>query len=348
MNNIILATVSPYRKETFKVLGLSFDSEESGVDESQIARSNPEELVRELSRLKAEKVAENHSKAVIIGFDSVGYFNGQILEKPKLREESFQRLKDLSGGNHKFYTGIHMINITTGQTLAKVVETEVFLRELSEQEINRYLDEDPDFNTYALGYDPYKHYSSTFIKSIKGSYYNLLQGLPLETIVEMLAEIGYESNDSKRMKITIIGSVKFRKQMVDFRNKLNQMGHEGIIHPIMEDLALGRRPELMEQVKKDHSQVKRDGGFIKWYHDAIKDSDAVLVLNFGKNGIKNYIGGNTLMEIAFAHVNNKRVFLLNSIPEDVSYSDEIEAMTDIVLNGDLTKIKRIKDYLKNS
>ena len=49
------------------------------------------------------------------------------------------------------------------------------------------------------------------------------------------------------------------------------------------------------------------------------------------------------MEIAFAHVNNKRVFLLNSIPEEVSYSDEIKAMTDIVLGGDLTRIKRIKD-----
>ena len=67
-------------------------------------------------------------------------------------------------------------------------------------------------------------------------------------------------------------------------------------------------------------------------------SDAILVLNFDKKGIVNYIGGNTLMEIGFAHVNDKKVFLLNEVPE-VSYTDEILAMYDVILNGDLTKIE---------
>ena len=63
-----------------------------------------------------------------------------------------------------------------------------------------------------------------------------------------------------------------------------------------------------------------------------------MVCNFDKNGIKNYIGGNTLIEIGFAHVNNKKVFLLNPFPEEVSYVDEIKAMTDVILKGDLNKI----------
>ncbi len=67
-------------------------------------------------------------------------------------------------------------------------------------------------------------------------------------------------------------------------------------------------------------------------------SDAILVLNFDKKGIKNYVGGNTLMEIAFAHVNNKKIYLLNPVP-DLSYNDEILAMYDVILNGDLTKIE---------
>jgi len=45
------------------------------------------------------------------------------------------------------------------------------------------------------------------------------------------------------------------------------------------------------------------------------------------------------MEIGFAHVNDKKVFLLNPIPDSVSYTDEIKAMVDVVLNGDLSKIK---------
>lgn len=192
MNKIILATTSPYRRETFGYLGIDFEVEGSNVDESQLERKNPEELVKNLSKLKAEAVAKNHSDAIVIGLDSVTYFNGRILEKPKSREEAFERLRALSDNNHQFYTGIHMINTTTNKTISKVVKTEVFMRNLSEQEINKYLDEDPRFNTYALGYDPVKHFSASFVKRIEGSYYNLLGGIPLETIVEMLKGIGYK------------------------------------------------------------------------------------------------------------------------------------------------------------
>lgn len=126
--------------------------------------------------------------------------------------------------------------------------------------------------------------------------------------------------------------------MVEFRDKLDSMEHKGIICPVMEDLALGRNPELLKQIEIDHGKAKKEGGYIKWYYDAICESDAILVLNFDKKGIKNYIGGNTLMEIGFAHVNGKKIFLLNPIPTDVSYVDEIKAMADVVLNGDLSKI----------
>jgi len=192
MTKIILATISPYRRETFGYLGVPFEAEGSNVDESQLERNNPEELVKGLSRLKAEAVAENHSDAIVIGMDSVGFFNGQIFEKPKSKEEDFQRLKAFSGKNHQFYTGVHMINTISGKIISKIVKTDVFMRELSEEEINRYLNEDPNFNTYALGYDPIKHYSASFVKRIEGSYHNLLGGIPLETIVEILKEIGYK------------------------------------------------------------------------------------------------------------------------------------------------------------
>lgn len=192
MKKIILATTSPYRRETFGYLGIPFEAEGSNVDESQLERNNPEELIKQLSRLKAEAVAKNHSDAIVIGMDSVTYFNGKILEKPKSKEEDFKRLKALSGKEHQFYTGIHIINTVSNKTLSKIVITDVLMRELSDEEINKYLEEDPYFNTYALGYDPVKHFSSSFVKKIEGSYYNLLGGIPLETVVEMLREIGYK------------------------------------------------------------------------------------------------------------------------------------------------------------
>ncbi len=138
------------------------------------------------------------------------------------------------------------------------------------------------------------------------------------------------------MKITICGSFSVRKQMVEFKQKLAKLGHEAIVHPWYED---GTMDSFAERVAKDHAGFKKQHDLIKWYYKAICNSDAILVLNFDKNGIKNYIGGNTLMEMGFAHVNCKKIFLLNPVPEELSYAAEIKAMVDSTLDGDLNKIK---------
>jgi hypothetical protein len=141
------------------------------------------------------------------------------------------------------------------------------------------------------------------------------------------------------MKITICGSVKFAEKLVEIYNQLKEIGHEPMMHDEMFGIADGTAKELIEGISTNHAEIKRKHNFIKWWHDCIKSGDAILICNFNKNGISNYVGGNTLMEIGFAHVNNKKVFLLNPIPKDVSYSDEIEAMIDFVINGDLNNIK---------
>lgn len=140
------------------------------------------------------------------------------------------------------------------------------------------------------------------------------------------------------MKITICGSVKFADKLVDIYRQLEKLGHKPIMHEDMFGIADGTAQELIDGIGLDHSEIKKKHNFIKLWHDLIVSGDAILVCNFDKNGIKNYIGGNTLMEIGFAHTNDKKVFLLNPIPEDVSYIDEIKAMTDVVIEGDLKKI----------
>lgn len=193
MTKLVLATTSPYRRQAFKFLNIEFTAEASEVDEDFKGRpSDPKELVQELARRKAESVGKRHSEGIIVGFDSVGCFDDMILEKPKSREEAFLRLKRLSGNTHMFYTGIHVINIEDGKTLTKVITTKTFIRKLTDDEINKYLDQDPNFNTYALGYDPLEHYSATFVEKIEGSYNNLLRGFPLEAIIPMLKKLGYE------------------------------------------------------------------------------------------------------------------------------------------------------------
>ena len=141
------------------------------------------------------------------------------------------------------------------------------------------------------------------------------------------------------MKITICGSVKFADKIVKIYCRLKDIGHEPQIHKDMFGTADGTAGELINAKNNgEHYKIKIKYNFIKTWYDLITKGDAILVCNFDKNGIRNYIGSNTLMEIGFAHVNNKKVFLLNPIPEEVSYVDEIKAMAELVLNGDLTKI----------
>lgn len=139
------------------------------------------------------------------------------------------------------------------------------------------------------------------------------------------------------MKITICGSSTFKEQMIQYRDQLNELGHEAIVHPNYEQFVKGELQELWARVEREHAKVKQEQDYIRWYHDRIVESDAILVLNFEKRGVQNYIGGNTLMEIGFAYINRKKIFMTNDIPE-LSYADEIEAMSPIIIGEDLSKI----------
>ena len=188
---IILATLSPYRREVFESLKIPFKVKASKVDESQLERGDPVKLVRELAKLKAEAVAKNYKSAIIIGFDSVGFFNGKTLEKPKSGKEAFKRLKALSGKKHYHYTGIHIINTVSGKRISKVDKITIFMRAFSDKEIKKYVKTDPAFNTFALGYNTQKFISASFIRKIEGNHLNL-QGIPLSVLMQMLNKIGYK------------------------------------------------------------------------------------------------------------------------------------------------------------
>lgn len=134
------------------------------------------------------------------------------------------------------------------------------------------------------------------------------------------------------MKIAICASMSAANKIVEVQSVLVTMGHEVII-PVTTHLHVGTNANKVESVSD-----KIHGDFMRAYFKKIQSSDAVLALNEAKNGIENYIGGNTLIELAFAHVLEKRCYIYNDIP-NLSYTDEILACQPIVLEGDLSKIK---------
>ncbi|MDO8601117.1 MAG: hypothetical protein Q7R46_00365 [bacterium] len=136
------------------------------------------------------------------------------------------------------------------------------------------------------------------------------------------------------MRIGTIGSMQFVDKMIEVRDKLKAMGQDAFITDLHETM-IGKTDEEIEKIKL---YQKNNLDAIRVFWKAMQGADAVLVLNFDKNGIKNYIGGNTLMEIGFAHVLNQKIFLWNQIPEMSYCKTEIEAIKPIIINGDLTKI----------
>ena len=137
------------------------------------------------------------------------------------------------------------------------------------------------------------------------------------------------------MKIGIIGSMQFTDKMLEVRDKLQKLGHDAFVTDLHKAM-VGKSYDEIEKIKL-HQKYNMDA--IREFWRMMQGADAVLVLNLDKNGIKNYIGGNTLMEIGFAHVLNQKIFILNPIPEMSYCKTEIEAVKPIILNGDLTKIK---------
>lgn len=127
----------------------------------------------------------------------------------------------------------------------------------------------------------------------------------------------------------------FSKKMVEIANKLKQENHNIVLPRNARKYA---EKILINETSYESTKNKIDNDLIRDYFNKIKNSDAILVVNIEKNKIKNYIGGNSFLEMGFAHILNKKIFLLSDIPEMI-YTDEIKAMKPIALKGGLEKIK---------
>ena len=114
------------------------------------------------------------------------------------------------------------------------------------------------------------------------------------------------------MKIYVLGSSHFRGEMVHCKDRLCELDHEGMIHPDYEAFVRGEKQDIVKRWEKgERAAIKRENNYLHEHYKGILESDAVLIVNLEKNGIKNYIGGNVLMEMGQAYVNHKKIYFLN-------------------------------------
>ncbi|MBR5669852.1 nucleoside 2-deoxyribosyltransferase [Candidatus Saccharibacteria bacterium] len=136
------------------------------------------------------------------------------------------------------------------------------------------------------------------------------------------------------MKVCVCCSLSFPDEAFKIADELEALGHEVL-------LPNGIINRSIEKPDFDAVAAKHDNGYdaMRAHFAKIRDADVLLVCNFTKKGIENYIGANTFLEMGYAYSLEKPIYVLNQLPDQPYISDELHAFDVIELEGDLTKIK---------
>lgn len=131
------------------------------------------------------------------------------------------------------------------------------------------------------------------------------------------------------MHIVLCGSMSAAASMIGISKALQLLGHTVTLPANIQEHAAGAFIE--------NAAEKKELNVFKEYFKEIQQSDAILVCNEPKGDRKNYIGPNTLIEMAFAHAFEKTIYILHHLPAG-DFRDEIDAMHPVVLSGSLSGI----------
>ena len=189
MNNFILASASPRRKELLSAIGLDFTVIVSEADEDSISKElEPSLYVQELALLKAaatSKTIAGNKDAIVIAADTIVTLDNKILGKPSDTSDAFAMLKALSGRTHMVYTGYCIMRLSDGMSVCKAVNTEVTFKTLTDETINNYIasgepmDKAGAYGIQGLG--------SLLIEKFNGDYHNVV-GLPISSLADTLEQ----------------------------------------------------------------------------------------------------------------------------------------------------------------
>lgn len=181
--DFILASASPRRHELLRQVGLSFRIVPSRLRESNQSGMAPHLHALHWAAAKAKEVAQRYPDEWVLGADTIVVLDGVILGKPDNHSEALNMLSRLSGRSHFVITGLCLILENGGVETSEYVETKVYMRQLSHNDIQGYvttgepLDKAGGYGIQGIG--------GCLVQRIEGSYSNVV-GLPLCETVELL------------------------------------------------------------------------------------------------------------------------------------------------------------------
>jgi septum formation protein len=186
---LILASLSPYRRELLTRLNLPFEVVSPGVDEAHVAGESPADRALRLALLKAEAIAQRYPDALVIGSDQVAACGQEVLDKPGDASRCRAQLAALSGKTARFYTACAVLGVSSQLHLAHVDTTTVVFRSLSAEEIERYVAHERPFDC-AGGFKA-EALGVALFECIESQDPTALIGLPLIWLAGALRGAGY-------------------------------------------------------------------------------------------------------------------------------------------------------------
>lgn len=184
---VILASTSPRRLQIVEEHGLAAVVMPANIDEIQQKEEEAKAYVTRLAKEKAQAIlprVDAGAADLILAADTTVAYEDHILEKPHDTKDAYRMLSMLSGKSHTVYTGYALVFLPEQRWWIDCVATQITFHQLTEQQIQNYIDSGDPFDK-AGGYG-IQSVHDTFVKEIKGSYYNVM-GLPIEEIMKKLS-----------------------------------------------------------------------------------------------------------------------------------------------------------------
>ena len=186
-SSLILASSSPFRKELLSRLHLPFNTISPDIDETRMSDESAEQYVRRLAVGKAQVIAQDNVDSIIIGSDQCAYLNGQILGKPGTHENAIKQLQQARGQEVIFYTGLCVMQQSSGFSQVDCIQYRVGFRDLTDQQIEHYLITEKPYN--CAGSFKSEAYGISLFSYMSGDDPTSIVGLPLIRLISMLEAV---------------------------------------------------------------------------------------------------------------------------------------------------------------
>lgn len=184
----ILASASPARKQILEQLGVTFDVVPSDFDESSVAEPDPYKLCELLAMEKAEVVAQEHPDAVIIAADSFFVVDGRQVGKPRDRDDAAAIIRSFAGGTFDGLSSVAIARKATGEFFGGTEIVRVTFRDLLEEDIERYVEQEDVWKGKA-GALTFEHPASLAIISYVHGDPSAIWGLPVTLLQSLLVKL---------------------------------------------------------------------------------------------------------------------------------------------------------------